>query len=138
MRLPACIIASSLTFIGALISGFTYHYKTHWTGPIIGFGVLSAGAQMGATLAISYTLDCHKELSAEIMVTISCLKSAVAWIWTWCINDWVMSSGFLTVFMSVATINVGVYMTTFIFHLYGKTIRFWIQKKNFMGQKCDG
>ena len=62
MRLPTCIIAAVLTFLGALLSGLTYHYKTHWAGPIVGFGVLSAGAQMGATLAISYALDCHKEV----------------------------------------------------------------------------
>ncbi|KAJ5690154.1 hypothetical protein N7462_004546 [Penicillium macrosclerotiorum] len=135
MRLPTCIIAAFLTFIGALISGLTYHYNTHWAGPIIGFGVLSTGAQMGATLAISYTLDCHKELSAEIMVTISCLKSGVAWIWTWCINDWVTSSGLLTVFMCVATINVGVYLTTFIFHLYGKKIRIWLKIRNLMSEE---
>lgn len=137
MRLPTCIVAAFLTLVGAMISGLTYHYQTHWIGPIFGFGILSAGAQMGATLAISYSLDCHKELSAEIMVTISCLKSGVAWIWTWCINDWVSSSGLLTVFMSVAAVNVAVYMTTFIFHLYGKKIRIWLHKKNFMGEESE-
>ncbi|KAJ5548470.1 hypothetical protein N7513_005704 [Penicillium frequentans] len=134
MRLPTCIMAAFLTFLGALISGLTYNFKTHWAGPIVGFGVLSAGAQMGATLAISYSLDCHKELSAEIMVTISCLKSLVAWIWTWCINDWLSASGILTVFMVIATVNVLVYGTTIIFHFYGKSIRIWIHKSNFMGQ----
>ena len=64
MRLPTCIMAALLTFLGALISGLTYNFKTHWAGPIVGFGVLSAGAQMGATLAISYSLDCHKEVHA--------------------------------------------------------------------------
>ena len=62
MRLPACLIAVGLTFFGALISSLTYRAKTHWTGPIVGFGVLSAGAQMGATLAMAYSLDCHKEV----------------------------------------------------------------------------
>lgn len=62
MRLPTCIVAAALTMIGAVISGVTYHYKTHWSGPIIGFAVLSAGAQMGATLSMSYALDCHKEV----------------------------------------------------------------------------
>jgi MFS family permease len=137
MRLPTCIVAAILTFVGAMISGLTYHYQTHWAGPIVGFGVLSAGAQMGATLAISYSLDCHKELSAEIMVTISCLKSGVAWVWTWCINDWVSSSGLLTVFMSVAAVNVAIYLTTFIFHFYGKKIRIWLHKKNFMGGESE-
>jgi hypothetical protein len=62
MRLPTCIVAAALTMIGAVISGVTYHYKTHWSGPIVGFAVLSAGAQMGATLSMSYALDCHKEV----------------------------------------------------------------------------
>ncbi|KAL3454187.1 major facilitator superfamily domain-containing protein [Aspergillus insuetus] len=133
MRLPTCIIAALLTFLGALLSGLTYHYQTHWSGPIVGFGVLSAGAQMGATLSMSYALDCHIELSAEIMVTISCLKSAVAWIWTWCINDWIDANGLLVVFMIIASLNVVVYGSTLGFYLYGKRVRRWIFERRFMG-----
>lgn len=62
MRLPACAIAVALTFFGVLIASLTYKSKTHWSIPIIGFGILSAGAQMGATLAMAYSLDCHKEV----------------------------------------------------------------------------
>lgn len=62
MRLPACVFAVLLTFFGALIASLTYQAKTHWAGPIVGFGILSAGAQMGATLAMAYSLDCHKEV----------------------------------------------------------------------------
>ncbi|KAL3455060.1 major facilitator superfamily domain-containing protein [Aspergillus heterothallicus] len=132
MRLPTCLVAALLTFLGALISGLTYHYQTHWSGPIVGFGVLSAGAQMGATLSMSYALDCHIELSAEMMVTISCLKSAVAWIWTWCINDWVDANGLLVVFMVIASLNVVVYASTMGFYFYGKKVRIWIHSKGFM------
>ncbi|PCG93378.1 Major facilitator superfamily domain, general substrate transporter [Penicillium occitanis (nom. inval.)] len=132
MRLPTCIVAAALTMIGAVISGVTYHYKTHWSGPIVGFAVLSAGAQMGATLSMSYALDCHKELSAELMVTVSCLKSTVAWIWTWCINDWLDSNGTIVVFVTVACLNMVVYGIAFILHLRGKQMRIWIHKKNFL------
>jgi MFS family permease len=62
MRLPACIIAVGLTFFGALIASLCYRAKTNWAGPIVGFGILSAGAQMGATLAMAYSLDCHKQV----------------------------------------------------------------------------
>jgi MFS family permease len=65
MRLPACLIAVCLTFFGALIASLSYRAKTHWAGPIVGFGVLSAGAQMGATLAMAYSLDCHKEVCLD-------------------------------------------------------------------------
>lgn len=63
MRLPILAIGTFLTFFGALMAGLTYHYKTHWAGPIIGFGVLTAGAQVGVSLSMSYALDCHKEVS---------------------------------------------------------------------------
>lgn len=63
MRLPTCIIAAFLVFFGALITSLTYTHNTHYMGPIIGYGILSAGAQMGATLSMSYSLDCHKEVS---------------------------------------------------------------------------
>lgn len=126
MRLPTCIIAALLTLVGAVISGITYKYKTHWAGPIVGYGILSAGAQIGATIAISYSLDCHKELSAEIMVTISCLKSAIAWIWTWCINDWTLFSGVLPVFMILMAINFLIYGLAGVFYIYGKRTRLWL------------
>ncbi|KAK5135334.1 hypothetical protein LTR08_005438 [Meristemomyces frigidus] len=132
MRLPTCAIAAVITFIGAVVAGVTYNYRTHWAGPIVGYGILSAGAQMGATLAMTYSLDCHKELSAELMVTVSVAKSFIAWIWTWCINDWIVSSGLMTVFCIVAAINVAGYLTTLILYWKGKDIRVWIQKKDFL------
>lgn len=63
MRLLACVPAAVLTFLGALITSLTYVNNTHYMGPIIGYGILSAGAQMGATLSMSYVLDCHQEVS---------------------------------------------------------------------------
>ena len=72
------------------------------------------------------------QLSAELMLTISCLKSAVAWIWTWCINDWITADGLLVVFCVLGAINVVVYGTTFAFHFWGKSIRIWIQKRDFL------
>ncbi|KAH9210421.1 major facilitator superfamily domain-containing protein [Leptodontidium sp. 2 PMI_412] len=132
MRLPTCAIAVVLTFVGALIAALTYQAHTHWAGPIVGFGVLSAGAQMGATLAMAYSLDCHKELSGELMVTISCLKSLIAWIWTWVINDWIASDGIAVAFMTIAAVNVAVYLTTIIFYFKGKSFRMWIHNANLM------
>ena len=67
------------------------------------------------------------------MVTIAALKSAIAWIWTWVINDFVTSSGLLSVLMTVATINVLIYLLYIPFHFKGKQIRVWIHSKNYLG-----
>lgn len=64
MRLPTICIATLLTSLGAVTASLTYHYHTHWAGPVVGLGILTAGAQMGVSLSMSYALDCHKEVSA--------------------------------------------------------------------------
>jgi hypothetical protein len=68
------------------------------------------------------------------MVTVASLKSLIAWIWTWCINDWITRDGMLVVFMVVASINVCVYGTTVFFYLRGKRVRVWIAEKDFLAR----
>ena len=66
------------------------------------------------------------------MVTISCLKSLIAWIWTWVVNDWIVADGMLVVFMTIASINVAVYMTTIVYYFKGKSFRVWIHNANLL------
>jgi hypothetical protein len=100
MRLPVAIIAAFFTFTGVAIAGPCYAHKTHWIGPIFGFGVLSVGSQMGANLSMSYAIDSHKELSGELMITVSATKSALAWAFSWFINDWIVSNGMMDVYFT--------------------------------------
>ncbi|KAH7006811.1 major facilitator superfamily domain-containing protein [Ilyonectria destructans] len=134
MRLPTLLIATFLTFFGTLMAGLTYYNHTHWAGPVVGFGVITAGAQMGVSLSMSYALDCHKELSVELMVTVASIKSLIAWTWTWVINDWIVADGMLTVFMVIASINVVIHLTTIALFMKGKAIRVWIHEKDMLGR----
>ncbi|KAF2762902.1 MFS general substrate transporter [Pseudovirgaria hyperparasitica] len=134
MRLPTCAIAATLTFFGVLITSLTYTHQTHWIGPLFGIGVFSTGAQMGATLSMSYVLDCHRELSVELMVSVAALKSLIAWIWTWVVNDWIERDGMMVVYMSIAAINVAVYLTTIVLYIYGKRLRVWIHSRDLLGE----
>ena len=65
-------------------------------------------------------------------MTVASLKSLMAWIWTWVINNWIVSSGMLTVYMIIAAINVAVHLTTIILYLRGKEIRIWLSEKDFL------
>lgn len=68
------------------------------------------------------------------MVAVASLKSAMAWIWTWVINDWITKDGMLTVFMTIAGINLAVHISTILLYIYGKRIRSWISKRDLLGQ----
>lgn len=100
MRLPIALLAAFFTFTGIAIAGPCYHHQTHWIGPIFGLGMLSVGTQMGANLATTYALDSHKELAGEVMVTISATKSAIAWAFSWFINDWIVANGMMNVYFT--------------------------------------
>ena len=100
---------------------------THLTPPVLYFGFISCCLGCFASgLALT-----SAQLSVEIMVTIAALKSAIAWIWTWVINDFITACGVLTVFMTVASINVAVYLSYIPFYYYGKRIRQWLHRKDF-------
>jgi hypothetical protein len=66
------------------------------------------------------------QVIVELMVAVASLKSLIAWIWTWVINDWVASQGMLIAFMTVAAVNVALYLSTIFLYVYGKRIRIWI------------
>lgn len=68
------------------------------------------------------------------MVTVASIKSLIAWVWTWVINDWIVADGMLTVFMVIAGINVAVNMTTIALFWKGKGVRIWIHEKNMLGR----
>ena len=67
------------------------------------------------------------------MMTVASLKSLIAWIWTWVINDWLARDGPLVVFCVVAGVNVVVYMTTVGFYYKGKAIRLLLHDRNLLG-----
>jgi hypothetical protein len=68
MRLPTLMIGTVLIIAGTLMAGFTYHHHTHWAGPVVGLGVLTAGAQVGVSISMTYALDCHKEVGLSFHV----------------------------------------------------------------------
>lgn len=68
------------------------------------------------------------------MVTVSAIKSLVAWIWTWVINDWIVSNGMLVVFLVVGAVNLAMYLTTLMLFYRGKHIRAWLHKTNMMAK----
>lgn len=68
------------------------------------------------------------------MVTVASLKSLMAWVWTWVINDWIDANGMLTVFMVIASVNVAIHLTTFILYFRGKGIRIWIAETDMLAR----
>lgn len=60
MRFPTFAVAAVITTFDVVVATVMYRCETHRARAIIGFGLLSAGIQMGATLATDESLDCQR------------------------------------------------------------------------------
>lgn len=132
MRLPICAVGACFSLAGALVLGYTLKHQTHWMGPAVGIVIVAVGSQICCSIGMNYTIDCHKELSVELMVTVATLKSIMAWQWSWYISNWLIRDGPVVVFMSLFGIHLAVYLVGIVFWLKGKQIRTWIHQKDFL------
>lgn len=67
-------------------------------------------------------------------MTVSAIKSLVAWIWTWVINSWIIADGMLAVFLTVGAVNIVVYLSTILLFYRGKRIRAWIHSTSILAR----
>jgi hypothetical protein len=66
------------------------------------------------------------QLSSELMVTVSALRSSIAWIFTWIINEWIIVDGMMVVFLTVGAVHMVVLASTIPMYYYGKRVRKWL------------
>ncbi|KAJ7590079.1 MFS general substrate transporter [Mycena floridula] len=66
VRLHGIYTGVALVPIGVLIWGFCIQYKTHYIGPVFGFGITCFGIQIISTVLYAYCSDCYKPQTPEV------------------------------------------------------------------------
>lgn len=133
MRLFSLLVAAGVTAVGSVVCALCLHYETHYMGPIVGFGIITVSNQIGANIGMSYPLDCYPQSTAEVMVSVTFLRSVVTWIWNWFINTWLENCGPLVVFLSMGAIQVAFQLSCVGFLLWGKKLRIALHKRQILG-----
>lgn len=64
-RLPPIIISFLLGVAGFFGFGATIHFQTHWSGPVLCFGLANMSLAFSNACVFGYVIDAHKELSEE-------------------------------------------------------------------------
>lgn len=64
-RLPTIILPMIIGIAGFYGFGATIHYQTHWSGPVLCFGLANMSLAIGNACVFGYVIDAHKELSEE-------------------------------------------------------------------------
>lgn len=74
-RLPTLVIPLIIGAVGFYGFGATIHYQTHWTGPVLCFGLANMSLAIANASVFGYVIDAHKELSEEGKAQSNDLKS---------------------------------------------------------------
>jgi hypothetical protein len=74
-RLVMAIPIALATTIGLMGFGWSAQERDNWIVPTVFFGVLSFGASLGSTTAITFCVDSYRQYAGEALVTLNFSKS---------------------------------------------------------------
>lgn len=70
-RLVLMVLVAILGTVGFFGFGATVHYVTHWTGPVLTYGLANMALAFASTCVFGYVLDSYPHLAEEAFVAIN-------------------------------------------------------------------
>ncbi|KAL1844740.1 hypothetical protein VTK73DRAFT_1881 [Phialemonium thermophilum] len=130
-RLPLMVVATVLGVVGFYGFGATVQYQTHWSGPVLCFGLANMSMAFIATCAFGYVVDCHRSLNEEAFVAIN-TRNILTFGLTYFVNTWLARDGALVVFCILGSLFVFVCLLTIPLWIFGKRLRALIARTQWL------
>ncbi|KAK6835291.1 hypothetical protein RU639_002444 [Aspergillus parasiticus] len=134
-RLVLMAVGFVLGVAGFYGFGATVHYKTHWTGPVITYGLVNASLAFCSTCVFGYIIDAYTALGEEAFVAVNS-RNFLSFGILYVINEWLEEDGTLKVFVVLGSLFIFTSLLTIPIWIFGKRCRGRIDKivwlKNYM------
>ncbi|TLD10007.1 hypothetical protein PgNI_05410 [Pyricularia grisea] len=124
-RLWVLLLAGVMSSAGLITWGVGAYYNVHWIGLVFGLGMLTFGVVTGGSIAVSYNVDCFKEIAGETTVSVMLIRNTIGFGISYGITPWWTTQGLQNCFITAAMISLACTFTFFIMIKYGKRIRRW-------------
>ena len=129
--------------------GATVHYQTHWTGPVLTYGLANMALAFASTCVFGYVLvsflslrfycneisdpsqDCYPNLAEEAFVAINA-RNLLTFGLTYFVNTWLAQAGPLAVFNVLGSCFLAVCALTVPLWVFGKRIRSWTARNEWL------
>lgn len=121
-RLPLVIIVAVLGATGFFGFGATVHFATHWSGPVLTFGLANMSMAFASTSVFGYVIDCYPQLSEEVFVSVNA-RNLLTFGFTYFVNNWLEQDGALVMFSVLGALFLFVCFLTLPMWVFGKRIR---------------
>lgn len=96
-RLVLITVVIVLGTVGFFGFGATVHYQTHWSGPVLTFGLANMSLAFASTCVFGYVIDSYPKLNEEAFVAINA-RNLLTFGLTYFVNTWLARDGPLEVF----------------------------------------
>ncbi|OBS15184.1 hypothetical protein FPOA_13926 [Fusarium poae] len=124
-RLWVLLVSGIISSAGLIVWGVGAYYQVHWVGLVFGLGMLTVGCVAGGAIAVSYNVDCFKEIAGETTVSIMLIRNTIGFGFSYAITPWWTTQGLKNCFITAAMISLVCTFTFLIMIVYGKRLRRW-------------
>lgn len=130
-RLVLMIAVAITGPVGFYAFGLSIHYQSHWSGPVISYGICSFALAVSSTSLFGYVLDSYPTLNEEAFVAINA-RDLLGFGLTYIIDSWLKKDGVLNVFIVFGSLTLFACLMTIPLWVYGKQWRSWIAKNSLL------
>ncbi|KAM0713337.1 hypothetical protein Q7P35_000789 [Cladosporium inversicolor] len=124
-RLWVLSVSGIISTAGLITWGVGAYHGVHWIGLVFGLGMLTFGCVTGGSIAVSYNVDCFKEIAGETTVSIMVIRNTIGFGISYAITPWWQTQGLQNCFITAGMISIACTFTFFGMIVYGKRLRRW-------------
>ncbi|KAM7186173.1 Major facilitator superfamily domain containing protein [Naviculisporaceae sp. PSN 640] len=124
-RLWPLLLTGVMSCAGLIIWGVGAYYQIHWAALTVGLGILTFSCVAGGSIALSYNVDCFKDISGDTTTSIIIIRNTLGFCISYGITPWYTNMGLKACFIMAGFLSLGCTWTFFFMIWKGKALRRW-------------
>ena len=122
-RLWPLALSAILSCAGLIIWGVGAQYNVSWPGLAIGLGTLTFSVVTGGSIALSYNVDCFKDISGMSTTSVIIIRNTLGFAISYGITPWYTNMGLQSCFIMAGFLSLGCTGTFLVMIWKGKSLR---------------
>ncbi|OIW25528.1 MFS general substrate transporter [Coniochaeta ligniaria NRRL 30616] len=122
-RLWPLLLTSVLSLVGLIVWGVGAQHQIHWAGLAVGLGILTFSVVAGGSVALSYNIDCFKDISGDTTTAVIVIRNTLGFAISYGITPWYTNMGLQDCFIMAGFLSLGCTLTFLIMVWKGKAMR---------------
>lgn len=122
-RLWPLVVSGTMATAGLITWGVGAYYGISWVGLCFGLAMLTFGVVTGGSIAVSYNVDCFKELGGETTISVIVIRNTLGFGFSYAITPWYTNQGLKNCFIAAGFISLACTFTFLFMIVYGKRLR---------------